>query len=158
MSFCTCRQWDSVNLTWLSARGLELKHLKADFKSRGHQLGCACHLNNDAFLAAGLGRRSLWFLVLLVLKFKAPSCLVLVPLQLIQASWFVTLHAYQEASPALCAEVINSRHPRVKVLMVHMKAKPVKLGLLMKSDPFPVVGHTLLSLVMPHCQIKPCTT
>ena len=32
--------------------------------------------------------------------------------------------------------------------MVHMRAKPVKLGLIMKSDTVPVVGHVLLSLVM----------
>lgn len=51
-------------------------------------------------------------------------------------------------SQALWAEVINSSHPRVKVFMVHMRAKPVKLGLIMKSDTVPVVGHVLLSLVM----------
>lgn len=43
--------------------------------------------------------------------------------------------------------------------MVHMRAKPVKPGLIMKSDTVPVVGHVPLSPghglhEMPCCQLK----
>lgn len=43
-------------------------------------------------------------------------------------------------SQALWAEVINLSHPRVKVFMVHMRAKPVKQGLTIKSDTVPRSG------------------
>lgn len=42
------------------------------------------------------------------------------------------------------AEVINPNHLGLKVFMLPPGAKPVKQGLIMKSDTAPVVGHMLL--------------